>query len=741
MAIAREKTLSLVYYLTLALIAALVAHQIYLYAAEPPAESAYPSQIEAIRARLESRTRYRFAVVGNINNSMRVFRDQIIPVLNRDQPAFVVSAGNAVAAGNEENYRALGKSLQHLSVPYVLTYGVNEDRDFGAYRFYQYYGPHFFSFATGNSHFLFLDNTGKTPVTWQLNWLRRELAASTSQYRFVFAGLPLHDRLPDTPVFEEDNYYENADARHELHDVFVEHHVDAVFSANLTLFSDTDIDGVRYVTTGGAGGAIVNSAKSFHHYVEVQLSDEGLSIEAIPLDVGVPGWQRTLDSIGAAVYAFFYVSYLRFLLLTSLLVAGAIKLRSLLFRDRDYYPAFDIDPSPFQKSPLHVLMMSNNYYPFVSGISVSIDRLVSGLRDAGHTLLLVVPQYADTCREKHPVLRVPSFITFGSKGEFQLVNLLHRGLFQTCRQFRPDIIHVHHPFWLGWLGLWFGSRLNVPVVYTYHTRIEHYSHYIPLPGKLFRNLVSHGLIQRFANRCDGVVVPTYSAEEYLRIIGVKSPAVVQPTGVDFARFQGVDEESLQRLQAAHAADGRKILVSVSRLGQEKNILFMLDALDCLKRQSTTAFRLLLVGDGPDRRRIEDEIERLGLEQDVTLTGAVAPERIATYYQLGDVFVFSSTSETQGMVILEAMSAGLPCVAIRASGIEDTVTEGITGFKTLEKPMQWADKVRLLLDDDELRAEMGSAARDYARTFDLADYARNMRDFYAETLARHHGAQE
>jgi glycosyltransferase involved in cell wall biosynthesis len=730
----REKTLSLVYYLTLALIVSLLGHQVYLYTREPPAESIHTTQVERIRGTLAGRYAFTFAVVGNINNSLRVFRDQIVPVLNASEPAFLVSSGNAVASGNEENYRALHKALQRLNVAYLLTYGRNEDSDFGAFRFYQYYGPHFYSFVSGNSHFLFIDDTGKTPMDWQLHWLTRELSASSATHRFIFAGLPLHPALPDSSPFEKDNYYDRSDQREALHRVFVEYGVDAVFSANLSRFVDQTHDGVRYVTTGGAGGAIINTEDSFHHYVAVSVEGDDMRIDSVPLDVGVPTWRRTLDSVWAAVYAFFYVSYLRFILLVCLLLAAALKLRSLLYAGGDYYPPYDIDTTVYRERSLRVLLVSNNYYPYISGISVSIDRLARGLRQLRHSALLVVPRYGIETDNSSDTVRVRSLVRLGSRGEFPLANLLQRGLLRACRDFQPDVVHVHHPFWLGSFGLWCARRLQVPVIYTYHTRIEHYAHYIPLPGRLFRNLVSHALVERFANRCDGVIVPTHSAGEYLRTIGVRTHMLVQPTGVNVRAFVEADQGAVNGWREAHATDGRLLLVCVCRLGREKNLNFMLEALAWLKQQKAPAFRLLLVGDGPERAHLEARAQALELGDDLRFAGSVAPEDIPAIYGAADIFVFSSVSETQGMVILEAMSAGLPCVAVRSSGIDDIVEEARTGFKTRENRQEWAEKLRLLLQDAGLRQRMGEAAREVARAHDIAEYAGNIAAFYADTLA-------
>jgi glycosyltransferase involved in cell wall biosynthesis len=719
----------------------LLLHQAYLHLADPGYESVHVSEVEEIRQRLDGRSEFRFAVVGNVNNSVRVFRDQVVPRVNAGPYEFVISAGNAVSGGQEESYRTVHRLFNALGVPYLLTFGENEHSDFGSFRFYEQFGPYFFSFVAGDVHFLFLDGTGKSSFSWQLDWLEHELSGSAASHRLVFVGLPVHRELPETPVFESDHYLDAPAFRDALVALFERHQIDVVFSSNLTLFSQLELNGVQYVTTGGAGGLIVDSESSFHHFVDVEISPDGITIEPVRLDLNLPAWQRRLDGFWNAIYSFFYVSYLRFLLLVSALVLLAIYLHRLLVEDRDYYPDFDVDPAPYEGRSLHVGMYSNNYFPFVSGVTVSVDRLRRGLEALGDRVLLIVPRYADDCEGDAGVERAPTLMAFGDQGEFRLSNPLIARLRRRLRAFHPDVIHVHHPFWLGSLGLFMGRRLKVPVIYTYHTRLEHYAHFVPLPGLLFRNLISHYLIRRFANKCQGIVVPTSSAEEYLRVIGVTTKTLVQPTGIDFDRFQEVEEGSVAKLRAdLGIGNDETVLVSVSRLSAEKNIEFMLESLAGLASRGATAFRLLLVGDGPARVQLTALIDELGLTGRVILVGSVPPQEMPRYYLLGDVFVFASRSETQGMVILEAMSAGLPVVAVRSSGIDDVVIDGKNGFKTPENHDVWTRRLQSLMADTELRARLGSQARAFATTHDTGSFARNIHDFYALLLAQYHAGQ-
>jgi glycosyltransferase involved in cell wall biosynthesis len=732
--------LKIAYYLVVALILALSGFWVYLNFSDTEYNAAQATNVTRIQQQLEGASAYDFVVVGNVKNSVRTFRDELLPRINASDQDFLVSAGNAVSDGGEENYRAIYRTFAELTKPFLFTYGENEDNAFGGLRFYDKFGPHFFAFEAADSHFIFLDTTGHTSPAWLLAWLERELQSSTSTHRFVFSGLPLHQKLPDTPAFEEDNYFSNDTLAAQFKTLFAQHEVDVVFSSNLSLFHDTEEDGVRYVTTGGAGGLILDHESSYHHYVTVAVDESGVSIEPVRVDVEQSVWVRTLDSIWSAVFTFFYVSYVRFFLILALLIALSMKLWQLVFEERDYYPDFDLDAEPYIDTPKRVAMFTNNYFPFISGVTISIDRLVKGLRAQGHKLLVVAPTYDSDPEAQTDVMRVRTLFAFGKSREFRFANLFQRSARRQVKAFNPDIIHLHHPFGLGSLGLWLARRKKIPAVYTYHTRLEMYAHYVPLPGVIFRNLISHTMVRRFCNKCDGVVVPTWSVEEYLRVIGVTTRILVQPTGVEAPACDQRDASELDALRAQHQLQpNEKILVTVSRLGKEKNIDFMLHAMARLGEYSEHNYRLLVIGEGTERSVLEQTIADLQLEDKVTLVGGVAPDRVKSYYQLADVFVFASKSETQGMVILEAMSCGLPVVAVRASGIDDVIIDGKTGYKTAEKIPQWNTQLARLLNDETRRAEFAAAATRLAREHDIENFGGRINEFYAELMAaRAHG---
>ncbi|MDZ7832631.1 MAG: glycosyltransferase [Desulfobacterales bacterium] len=732
----RRKLLKLLFYVNLLILCLLVGYKVYLNLFDTDFNAIHSRQLERIKKSLAEKESYSFAVVGNIYNSIGIFEDRIVPVLNQAGLDFVVSAGNAVSGGGEDKYRALRGTLSKLEIPYLLTFGDNEREGFGSLRFYDHFGPFFFSFRAGGSRLIFLDGTGKTAWQWQMRWLNDLLARDNTTRTFVFvAHPPLH---PDTePAFAEpEDYLHPPEFREALLDAAEKHGIDMVFSANLSLYAEQMRQGTRFITTGGAGGLVLNDETSFYHYVRVDVGENGeISHSMHRLELGQHPVVKKLESLWMFIHSLFYVGYINFILLVCLFLLLTIKLYNAVFVGEDYYPDYNIDPTSWLEKPLRIAMFTNNYLPFIGGVPISIERLRKGLLESGDQVRVVAPSYRDQAEDEEHVFRLPSVLGMGKKAEFRIANIFVPRIFKQVKDFGPDIIHLHHPFWVGSLGLFIARRLKVPAVYTYHTRLEEYAHFVPLPGVLFRNLISHALVKRFANKCDSIIVPTYSTEEYLRIIGVKRPIFVQPTGIDYQRMQEVSDEAVSRLKKSLDIGEEKIFISVSRLSNEKNIDFMIDAIDTLRSRTDQSFRLLLIGDGHQRERLQQRIEDLGLEKHFILVGAVPPEEMAVHYHLGDAFLFASKSETQGMVILEAMAAGLPVVAVRSSGIDDVIRHGHNGFKTPEKQENWCNCVRQLLEDPDLRKEMAENASQFAGNYSLEQFAKDVREIYAITLAR------
>lgn len=729
----KHALLSVFFYANLAVALTIGSYRVYLYASAPEASALLVDQIGRIEAQENAHRLLRFAVIGEGNNSVGVLERQIIPRLNASGVDFLASAGNIVSGGGEDKYRALLGTLAHLDIPYLLTFGENEYEEFGSARFYQRFGPHFYSIALPQARLVFLDATGRTPTDWQERWLRDILQPDDQTPVIVFMGHPLVPPTHKTLFGPDTGAWSDANDRERMLQLLSDLGVDMVISAGAATYSDQTRNGIRHLLTGGAGGFVVNDEASYYHYLELNVSRGRITVDMVRIDTAPTRLARQVEGLWFFIYSLFYVGWLNFLLIFSVFVTIGAYLYNRLFRERHYYPDYNRRVPVDLGRPLRVVMFTNTYLPFIGGVAISVQRLRTGLEKLGHEVLVVAPSYEQDGVEPG-VVRVPTLLHDGDL--IRVANLLHPATWRAVRTFRPDVIHLHHPFWLGRLGLALARRMKVPTVFTYHTRLERYAHNIPLPGFLFRNVLAHWLVRRFANRCDEVIVPTPVTRDYARLIGVTRPVHVLPTGVEIERFQHADPAHVAALRARHNPDKRRILVTISRLTPEKNLDFVLAAMRELKRRQAPPFRLLVLGEGEERAHLMQVIEDHDLAAEVSLLGAVPACVVPDYLQLGELFVFASTSETQGMVVLEAMAAGLPVVAVNASGVDAFVQNHRTGVLTAGEIDVWTDAVHALLVNRTERQAMAQAALGAARQHSVERFSAEAVKIYRTAIGAH-----
>lgn len=548
---------SLFFYANLAIVVAILGYKAYLFASAPDASALLLHQIERIETRSTQSDTVSFAVVGEANNSIGLFERQIIPMVNRSEVDMLISAGNIVSGGGEDKYRALLGTLSHLDKPYLLTFAENEHAEFGSGRFYRRFGPHFYDVDLQSVRLIFLDSTGRTPADWQERWLSDLLEDGGDRPVIVLVGHPLVDPLRDT-LFQPDRGVWSAPAdRNRLLGLLADLGVDAVISAGAATFSDRTVDGVRHILTGGAGGFVLNDEVSFYHYLKVTAGPPGLDVEIVRLGTAPTALSQRIEGFWFFIYSLFYVGIWNFLLIFSGFMILGVYLFNRLFRTPSFYPSYDAPPSVALGRPMRIAMFTNTYLPFIGGVPISIERLKRGLEEQGHEVRVICPSYGGTDTDP-TVLRVPVILKLGEM--FTVSNPFHSAMRRSVRAFDPDVVHVHHPYWLGSQGLRMARRLGVPTVFTYHTRLDQFAHAVPFPTVLFRNVVSHWIIRRFADACDQIIVPTPVTRDYMRLIGVNRPVHVLPTGIEVDRYEIGDTARLRTLSSRINPDNRLLLV-------------------------------------------------------------------------------------------------------------------------------------------------------------------------------------
>lgn len=322
---------------------------------------------------------------------------------------------------------------------------------------------------------------------------------------------------------------------------------------------------------------------------------------------------------------------------------------------------------------MNILMITNVFTPQIGGVTRSIQQFCEEFRHQGHRVLVIAPQYEEILENEEDVIRVPAIPNF-YLNQYSLPLPVFSTLIPEIRNFRPQIVHVHHPFLLGNIGLQIAADQNIPLVYTHHTR---YSVYIETktdwPGFIEEGLLE--LIVGFCELCDGVVAPSAGIRELLRQNGITTRIEVIPTGVDLQRFAHARPEALR--QRLSLPEKTFIVGHVGRLSPEKNTPFLTRAVAAFLTAHPAA-QFVVVGDGPDRENMESLLQQEGLTERIHFSGFLEGDELTDAYAGFDVFAFASHSETQGMVITEAMAAGTPVVAVNATGVCDVIVDGVNG---------------------------------------------------------------
>ncbi len=312
---------------------------------------------------------------------------------------------------------------------------------------------------------------------------------------------------------------------------------------------------------------------------------------------------------------------------------------------------------------MHVGFFTECYKPIVNGVVASIDALRDGLLARGVGVTTIAPHFPGFVDEQRDVVRIPS-LPLPTPTAYRLC-VPYLSADDRRRFDGVDLVHAHSPFVTGWMAAAYANRRNVPLVFTYHTRLDAYAHYAPFDRATAERAMIE-LTRRYANRADAVVVPTNAMQQRLRELGVHAPITVVPSAIDAGFFAAGRRSSLVRARLG-AADGVPLALVVSRLGIEKNVELAIDAL-----AHAPGVALAVVGEGPHRAALEERAHRHGVHGRVRFAGSIARERLPDVYASADVFVFPSTTDTQGLVLAEALAAGLPVVAAESGASREVL---------------------------------------------------------------------
>ena len=379
---------------------------------------------------------------------------------------------------------------------------------------------------------------------------------------------------------------------------------------------------------------------------------------------------------------------------------------------------------------MKILITTDCYTPMINGVVTSIRNLETQLRSRGHEVKILCPSQYLHGESRDNIVRI------GSIGAGQFCNgaraavCFRKSSLQKLIDWKPDVIHAQSEFFSFAMAKRIAAAVNCPIVHTYHTIYEDYTHYFSPSIALGRKAVVT-MTRHVLQYAEAVIAPSRKVETLLRSYGVQKPIAVIPTGLDLQRFETrfpqLQVDTLKR--SLEISPEQKVLLTVGRVAKEKNLA---ELLDYFGRLSLPDAVLCIVGGGTYLETLRQLAAEKGIADRVIFTDAVSPDKIPLYYQIGDIFLSASQSETQGLTYLEALASGLPLVCRKDACLDDIVTDGWNGglYTSFEPFQKW---ITAFCGDAAVTQQLSRHAVQTAERFSAAGFAEKVEFCYQEVL--------
>ena len=396
-------------------------------------------------------------------------------------------------------------------------------------------------------------------------------------------------------------------------------------------------------------------------------------------------------------------------------------------------------------------MFTDAYFPRINGVAMSVHSYAQELTRLGHTVCVVCLEYSEEqqrnalfdekSRDKSSpfqIVRVPStYIIWSKEDRLARLDKWHF-INKQMDAFKPDVIHLNSEWMIGYYGALYARHRHVPYVFTFHTLWEDYlANYVSfLPDAGLRK-IGKTLVKFYLKRAAVIIAPTKQIAEVVHRYGVDRPVSILPTGIPdvkkkykLARALTISSQLNKRFPGIK---GAKVLLYVGRIVKEKNLAFLFDVLEQVKRKVPKTV-LLLIGGGPYEEELQALAESRGLTSSVFFTGYMPSKDLIYFYRMSQVFVFPSKTETQGLVTVEAMLSGLPVVAIGEMGTVDVMQGNHGGFMVHENIEEFSAKVVSLIKNTTLRKQKSEEAKQWASQWSITALTPKLLDCYEDAIA-------
>lgn len=380
---------------------------------------------------------------------------------------------------------------------------------------------------------------------------------------------------------------------------------------------------------------------------------------------------------------------------------------------------------------MRIGIFTNNYLPNPYGVSLSVESFRKEFESLGHDVFIFAPKWKDYKDANPRVFRYPS-VDIKIKIRFPLAIPYSGKIDKILENLDLDIIHSQHPNLLGSAAKRWATKKNIPLVFTWHTLYDQYAHFAPFIPKRFAVWWTIRNARNYANKCDLVITPTKSVIEIIENWGVTNKNIhAIPTGVEEKEFYDLNRAKLREKYGIK--DDEILLNLITRFTEEKNTRFVFTAIKEILLLNPRV-KFMAVGDGYLIPELKTFVKKNKLSDKIIFTGFVSWKDLKKYFAAGDIFVYGSKSETQGTVLTEAMYAGLPIVAVRATGARDIVEDGKTGFLVSENIKEFKEAVEKLINDEDLRKKFSEEAKRVAREkYTSSVCAKKMLEIYEKAL--------
>lgn len=382
---------------------------------------------------------------------------------------------------------------------------------------------------------------------------------------------------------------------------------------------------------------------------------------------------------------------------------------------------------------MKIALFTDTYFPDLNGVTVSVSNYAKELIKKGHTVYIFAPKIRGYKDEEGYVYRLPSIKILSAEPNVRFpVGVSSKGLMRLLRM-NFDIIHAHGNGPFSLLAYEVARAEGIPYVLTFHTLHHEYAHYI-LNGKVLTPAMIKRIMRFIANRCDGVITPSEKMKQKLYEFGFKKAITVIPNFIDTKEFTQVSKGYLH--EKLDLAKDIPILLSVGRVGKEKNFNFLMEMFAKISVQEHKS-HLVIVGQGPEKNNLIRQARRLGIENRVHFLGRIATSTMPEVYKDATIYVFASTTETQGICILEAAAAGLPFVVVNDAAFMHMVQDKKNGYAVVLQPDIFAQKVVNLLGDKNKQIQFGQYSQDVVQKYFQADQATDtLVAFYKKMQKKH-----